>query len=81
MAKSSCVVTPLVRTVIERLISIRNPEDWSKAKPDDSENVVHMEEPVTEELRKLTVLTWPKTISLVVELNVGADGVFQIGFG
>jgi hypothetical protein len=81
-ARSKVVVTPVVTMVIVTLASMRNPEDWSNAKPEVSENAVPMEEgSVTEELRKLTVLVVPRIISLLVELKVGAIGVPQMGSG
>ena len=59
-------------------ISMNTPDCWSKAKPEDEDRLYPCPEKDDEKFRKFTGLNVPNTISLLVELNIGAVGLFQM---
>ncbi len=59
-------------------ISTNTPDCWSKAKPEDEDRLDPPKEKDDEKFRKFTCLDVPNTISLLVELNIGAVGLFHM---
>jgi len=64
--------------VNENEISMKTPDAWSNAKPDEVDRLDGPKEKVDEKFRKFTDLDWPSTDSVFVALKVGADGLFHI---
>ena len=64
--------------VNENEISMKTPDAWSNANPDDVDRLDGLKEKVDENFRNFTDLDWPNTGSTIVALKVGADGLFHI---